>query len=100
MLDLSLPQRPAFVASGHVHQRRDRGVSEGLRQIWGPSAAFIVGDSHQKPVGEKVVGYVEHLPHPDGRFESRLVTFPALVRHDIGTMPEVYGSLPRLADGW
>ncbi|MBP0445300.1 metallophosphoesterase [Roseomonas sp. SSH11] len=97
ILDLLMPQRPAFVASGHVHQWRDRGVSEGLRQIWAPSAAFIVGDAYQEAVGEKQLGYVEHALHADGSFESRLVTLPGLVLHDIGEMPEVYGPQRRLA---
>lgn len=97
LLDLLMPQRPAFVASGHVHQWRDRGVSEGLRQIWGPSAAFIVGDAYQAVIGEKQLGVVEHLLHADGRFESRLVRLPSLHRHDIGEMPEIYGPQKPLA---
>ena len=94
---LLLSRPPAFVASGHVHQWRDRGVSEGLRQIWAPSAAFIVGDAWQEAVGEKCLGFVEHLLHPDGGFESQLVPLPGLVRHDIGEMPGIYGPQKRLA---
>lgn len=97
MLELLSRHRAALVASGHVHQWRDRGVSEGLRQIWAPSAAFIVGDAFQRTVGEKVLGFVEHVLHPDGGFESRLVPLPSLVLHDIGEMPEVYGPQKRLA---
>ncbi|WP_458094472.1 metallophosphoesterase family protein [Roseomonas sp. WA12] len=97
MLELLSRHHPAFVASGHVHQWRDRGVSEGLRQIWAPSAAFIVGDAYQRTVGEKVVGFVEHILHPDGGFESRMVPLPGLLLHDIGEMPEVYGPQKRLA---
>ncbi|SHI68030.1 Calcineurin-like phosphoesterase [Roseomonas rosea] len=97
IFDLLSRHRPAFVANGHVHQWRDRGVSEGLRQIWAPSAAFIVGDAYQAVVGEKQLGYVEHLLHADGTFESRLVTLPGLMRHDIGEMPELYGPQKRLA---
>ena len=97
LVDLLLPQRPAFIASGHVHQWRDRGVSEGLRQVWAPSAAFIVGDAYQETVGEKSVGFVEHLLHPDGNFETRMVPLPGLVLHDIGEMPEIYGPQKRLA---
>ncbi|WP_424137322.1 metallophosphoesterase family protein [Roseomonas chloroacetimidivorans] len=97
LVDLLLPQRPAFLATGHVHQWRDRGVCEGLRQIWGPSAAFIVGDAYQETVGEKSVGFVEHLLHADGGFQSRMVPLPGLVRHDIGEMPEIYGPQKLLA---
>lgn len=97
LLDLMQRRPPAFVASGHVHQWRDRGPSEGLHQIWGPSAAFIVGDAWQETAGEKCVGYVEHLLHEDGHFESRLVTLSGLIRHDIGEMPDMYGPQRRLA---
>ncbi len=97
MLEILSRHRPAFVASGHVHQWRDRGVQDGLRQIWSPSAAFIVGDAWQGSVGEKCLGYVEHLLHADGSFESRLVRMPMLRCHDLGEMPEVYGAQRRLA---
>ncbi|WP_043834217.1 metallophosphoesterase family protein [Muricoccus aerilatus] len=97
LFNLLLPQRPAFVASGHVHQWRDRGVCQGLRQIWAPSVAFIVGDAWQETAGEKTVGFVEHLLHPDGSFETRVVSLPHLTRHDIGEMPEIYGPQRRLA---
>lgn len=97
IVELLMRHRPAFIASGHVHQWRDRGVSEGLRQIWAPSAAFIVGDPFQEVVGEKRVGFVEHVLHPDGGFESRMVALLGLVTHDIGEMPEMYGPLKRLA---
>lgn len=98
LVDLLLPQRPAFIASGHVHQWRDRGASEGLRQIWGPSAAFILGDDYQETVGRKALGYVEYLLHPDGGFASRLVPLPELTIHDIGDMPEIYGPQKRLVE--
>jgi 3',5'-cyclic-AMP phosphodiesterase len=82
---------PAFVASGHLHQWQDRGVSEGLRQIWAPAAAFFVGDTWQERVGDKTLGYVEHILHPDGAHECRMVALPSLAPHDIGHMPHVYG---------
>lgn len=88
---------PALVASGHIHQWRDRGVVDGMRQIWGPSAGFVVGDPWQRPVGEKVLGLVEHVFHPDGTFGTRLERVPGLAFHDIGEMPDLYGPLPRLA---
>ena len=91
ILDLLGARPPAFVASGHVHQWRDRGISEGLRQIWAPPVAFIVGDRWQHRVGDKLLGYVEHVLHADGRHECRLIELPELTRHDIGLMPGVYG---------
>jgi hypothetical protein len=68
-----------------------------MRQVWAPSASFVVGDSWQRRVGEKRLGMVEHAFHPDGTSETRLVAVPGLVSHDIGEMPELYGPLPRLA---
>ena len=91
MLTLLERTPPAFVASGHVHQWRDRGISQGLCQIWAPSVAFHVGDTWQHRVGEKCQGYVEHLLHPDGRHDYRLVQPEGLAANDIGLMPEVYG---------
>jgi Icc protein len=79
-----------FVASGHIHQWRDR-EADGLRQIWAPAVSFIVGGHGQAVFGRKVVGAVEHLLHADGRFESRLVDVPGLEALDISTMRHVYG---------
>ncbi|MBO1081178.1 metallophosphoesterase family protein [Roseomonas haemaphysalidis] len=95
MLDLLHAFRPAFVASGHVHQWRDRGVSEGLRQIWAPAAAFVVGDTwqHRAAGGAKPVGYVEHLLHEDGRHECRLVEPAGMQAHDLGEMPGIYAPM-------
>lgn len=81
----------AFVASGHVHQAQDRGVVEGIRQIWAPAVAFFVGDAWQQKVGDKRLGYVEHRLHADGRHESRLRHVEGLVPHDIGLLPAIYG---------
>lgn len=91
MLELLARHPVAFVASGHVHQARDRGVSEGIRQIWAPAVAFLVGDTWQRRIGDKTPGYVEHALHADGRFESRVVHPEGLVPHDIGLLPEIYG---------
>jgi 3',5'-cyclic AMP phosphodiesterase CpdA len=93
ILDL-LARHPArFIASGHVHQYRDRGTVEGLRQVWAPAAAFMVGDTWQLPVGEKPVGYLEHLLHEDGRHKCRLVQPKGMRRHDLGLMPGIYPAM-------
>lgn len=84
--------RPAFVASGHVHQARDH-AADGLRQIWAPPIGFIVGDAWQKPVGAKTLGWVEHVLHEDGATEHRLHRPDGMEPHDIGLMPDVYGPL-------
>jgi 3',5'-cyclic AMP phosphodiesterase CpdA len=95
ILDLLAKRRPAFVASGHVHQWRDRGMVENLRQIWAPATGFIVGDTwqHRAEGGDKPVGYVEHLLHEDGRHEYRLVQPAGMQCHDLGLMPGIYAPM-------
>jgi 3',5'-cyclic AMP phosphodiesterase CpdA len=99
MLDLLAEYPPAFVASGHVHQWRDRGVVEGLRQVWAPATAFIVGDTwqHRTAGAGKPVGYVEHLLHADGRHECRLVQPAGMATYDLGLLPGIYAPMRRLA---
>lgn len=90
-------RRPAVVISGHVHQWRDR-VADGMRQVWAPSTAFILGDAFQPTYGSKLVGWVEHAFHPDGRYDARLRTVDGLRLDDIGQMPQVYRAMPTLAE--
>ncbi len=98
ILDLLTRNTPVFIASGHVHQWRDRGTVEGLNQIWAPAAAFIVGDTWQHRVdgGDKPVGYVEHLLHEDGRHECRLVRPDGMDVHDLGLLPGIYSPMKPL----
>jgi 3',5'-cyclic AMP phosphodiesterase CpdA len=69
-----------LVASGHVHQRRDFTYAH-IRQVWAPSAGFIIPDRMQEVIGVKEVGLVEYRFQPDG-FEVRHVRAPGQV--DIG----------------
>jgi 3',5'-cyclic AMP phosphodiesterase CpdA len=69
-----------LVASGHVHQRRDFTYAH-IRQIWAPSAGFIIPDRIQEVIGIKEVGLVEYRFRPDS-FEVRHVRAPGQV--DIG----------------
>lgn len=87
--------RPALIASGHVHQWRDR-TADGIRQIWAPAIGFIVGDAWQHRVGEKILGWVEHEFHADGTHVAHLRAMPELPLLDIGEIPEAYGKMPRL----
>jgi 3',5'-cyclic AMP phosphodiesterase CpdA len=84
--------RPALVACGHVHQYRVH-AQDGVPQLWAPATGFIVGDRWQRPVGSKLLGWVEHLLHPDGTAEHRLRLVDGLALHDIGTIPQAYGVL-------
>ena len=70
-----------LVASGHVHQRRDF-THRGMRQIWAPSAGFIISDARQERIGIKEVGLVEYRFQPDS-FEVRHVRAPGQTDVDL-----------------
>jgi hypothetical protein len=44
-----------LVASGHTHQALDF-IGDDLRHVWVPSTGFVIDDTRQARVGEKVVG--------------------------------------------
>ena len=73
-----------LVASGHVHQRRDFTFAH-TRQIWAPSAGFIIPDSRQEAIGIKEVGLVEYRFQPDS-FEVRHVRAPGQIDVDLDSL--------------
>ena len=73
-----------LVGSGHVHQRRDFTFAH-TRQIWAPSAGFIVPDSRQEVIGIKEVGLVEYRFQPDS-FEVRHVRAPGQIDIDLDSL--------------
>ncbi len=87
-----------LILCGHVHQYRDLTIA-GTRHIWAPAVSFVIGDPWQPSYGAKPVGYLEHLFHPDGRHEHRLVTVRDLVHHDLALMPQVYGDVTARGPG-
>lgn len=80
-----------LIASGHLHLFRE--TTPSMRHVWAPSTSFILPDEAEPDWGPKVVGYVEHRLHEDGRAESRLVEPPAMVRNDIYDFPGAYGDI-------
>jgi 3',5'-cyclic AMP phosphodiesterase CpdA len=70
-----------LVASGHVHQRRDFTYRH-TRQIWAPSAGFIISGARQELIGIKEVGLVEYRFQPDS-FEVRHVKAPGQIDIDM-----------------
>jgi len=70
-----------LVASGHVHQRRDYSY-RGLRQIWAPSAGFVISDKRQERIALKETGLVEYRFTPDS-VEVRHVRAPGMVDVDL-----------------
>jgi 3',5'-cyclic AMP phosphodiesterase CpdA len=73
-----------LVGSGHVHQRRDFTFAH-TRQIWAPSAGFIVPDARQEVIGIKEVGLVEYRFQPDS-FEVRHVRAPGQIDIDLDSL--------------
>ena len=73
-----------LVASGHVHQRRDFTHSR-VRQIWAPSAGFVISDQRQEVIGIKQVGLVEYRFRPDS-FEVLHVRAPGQTDIDLDSL--------------
>ena len=73
-----------LVASGHVHQRRDFTYSR-TRQIWAPSAGFVIADARQDVIGTKEVGLVEYRFQPDS-FEVRHVRAQGQIDIDLDSL--------------
>ena len=89
MLAALAARPPALIASGHIHQWRDRTI-DGFRQVWAPPVSFIVGEEAQPSLGTKLIGAVEHVLNPDGSFATRLMTVEGLALHDVVHMARVY----------
>jgi 3',5'-cyclic AMP phosphodiesterase CpdA len=70
-----------LIASGHVHQRRDYSY-RGVRNIWSPSAGFIISDKRQERIALKETGLVEYRFAPDS-FEVRHVRVPGMADVDL-----------------
>ena len=73
-----------LVASGHVHQRRDF-TWRHIRQVWAPSAGFVISDRKQEVIGIKEVGLVEYRFQPDS-FEVRHVRAPGQIDIDLDSL--------------
>jgi 3',5'-cyclic AMP phosphodiesterase CpdA len=73
-----------LIASGHVHQRRDYTYGT-IRNVWAPSAGFVISDARQERIGLKEVGLVEYRFQPDG-FEVRYVKAPGQVDIDLDSL--------------
>lgn len=73
-----------LVASGHVHQIRDFSFGH-VRQVWAPSAGFVISDKRQEVIGVKAVGLVEYRFQPDG-YEVRFVRAPGQVDVDLDSL--------------
>lgn len=79
LLDLAARYEVALIASGHLHRSHDRYVN-GIRFVWGPSSAFVVGPTLQEDMpGEKRLGAVAYSFGLDG-FTAEIVEIEGLRR--------------------
>lgn len=85
-----------FVVCGHTHQLRYAQFA-GVDHIWAPSTAFILPDTLQERIGEKVVGVmVLTLTAQDHRFEFH--TPPGVLTHDICDYEAVFPQIGKMRD--
>lgn len=80
-----------LIASGHLHLFRE--TTPSVRHVWAPSTSFILPEYFEPNWGSKIVGYVEHRLHEDGRSESRLVEPSDMVRNNMENFPGAYGDI-------
>ncbi len=80
-----------LIASGHLHLFRE--TTPAMRHVWAPSTSFILPEYFEPNWGSKIVGYVEHCLHEDGRSESRLVEPAGMARNNMEDFPGAYGDI-------
>jgi 3',5'-cyclic-AMP phosphodiesterase len=78
-----------LIASGHVHQHRQRRVDH-VAHCWAPSTAYVLPDRLQPRIGTKRVGYVEYTLRADG-IDITIAEPPELAQHDLDDFPLAYG---------
>jgi 3',5'-cyclic AMP phosphodiesterase CpdA len=85
-----------FVLSGHTHQHLDRQEAN-VRHVWMPSTAFVLPDTMQARVGEKVVG-LGLLDVTGGSARIDVLMPDGMVRH---TLPDlaVFADLAHVLQG-
>jgi 3',5'-cyclic AMP phosphodiesterase CpdA len=85
LIEMLRPIDLRLVVSGHTHQYFDRTLG-GVRHIWLPSTAFVIPDTIQDRLGEKVTGLgVLELMEDGYRFD--LVCPEGMVRHSLVDCP-------------
>lgn len=80
-----------FVVSGHTHQHR-RIVVDGVEHVWAPSSAFLIPDTIQERIGDKVVGVMILSLTPDGHAFD-FVEPNGVGQHSIGDHLQLYPQL-------
>lgn len=94
LLDLLRGHDLRFVVSGHTHQTRRCHVA-GVEHVWAPSTAFVIPDSLQERIGDKIQGtMLLTLSGAGHRFT--LAGPPGLTQRDLLDHAEVYPQLAGL----
>ncbi|OBQ75413.1 metallophosphoesterase family protein [Mesorhizobium erdmanii] len=75
----------ALFASGHLH-RAWQGHYEDTSLVWGPSAAFVVGDMEREMPGERLLGAVIH--EFGDAVASEIVAIPGMTVHVLDDVVE------------
>ncbi|PBB24671.1 MULTISPECIES: metallophosphoesterase [unclassified Mesorhizobium] len=92
LYDLIAAHDVALFASGHLH-RAWQGHYENTSLVWGPPAAFVVGDMERDMPGERLLGAVIHqLGHQFGdTVASEIVAIPGMTAYVLDdVVAEVY----------
>lgn len=96
LLDLFATARVRLIASGHLHIHRDAMIG-GVRHVWGPSAAFVCGDSQEQELGgSRRLGLVEHV-FGENDVTSRFIRPDDLTDHAIEPHLETLYPRPTVA---
>jgi 3',5'-cyclic AMP phosphodiesterase CpdA len=88
LYDLIAAHDVALFASGHLH-RAWQGQYENTALVWGPSAAFVVGDMEREMPGERLLGAVIH--EFGDTIASEIVAIPGMTAYILDDLvAEVY----------
>ncbi|WP_322415028.1 metallophosphoesterase family protein [Mesorhizobium huakuii] len=88
LYDLIAAHDVALFASGHLH-RAWQGMYESTSLVWGPSAAFVVGDMERDMPGERLLGAVIH--QFGDTVASEIVAIPGMTAYVLDdVVAEVY----------
>ncbi|MBZ9994426.1 metallophosphoesterase family protein [Mesorhizobium sp. BH1-1-4] len=88
LYDLIADHDVALFASGHLH-RAWQGKYRNTSLVWGPSAAFVVGDMERDMPGERLLGAVVH--EFGDTVTSEIVAIPGMTVHVLDdVVEEVY----------
>lgn len=77
------------VGCGHVHQTRAHRVGQA-QFVWAPATAFVLPDTMQPRIGEKVCGLVAYTLGADGSVAYEVVRPEGIADQDLTQLPKAY----------